>query len=146
LQLTPGTHRIGTDDDADIRLADWRGADTLLHVDASGVVRAQRIAARDDATVAAAESAQPAAETPRLPVPQEEVILLVDFVPMQFDDTILCVGADDAACPQTSICYRRCSPARRKRASRPNARSAIAIWARWSPVSRSARRSSACRC
>lgn len=100
LQLTPGTHRIGADDDADIRLADWRGADTLLHVDASGVVSAQRLAVGNtpadtpgtDETTSAQATAT-AAATP------EEVVLLVDFVPMQFDDTILCVGADDAVWP-----------------------------------------------
>jgi type III secretion protein D len=94
LQLTPGTHRVGADDDADIRLTDWRGADALLHVDASGVVSAQRVA--DAAAVSAAQGAdgQPAAS-----LAGEEVVLLVDFVPMQFDDMILCIGADDAAWP-----------------------------------------------
>ncbi|WP_144150257.1 type III secretion protein [Paraburkholderia sp. BCC1885] len=100
LQLTPGTHRIGADDDADIRLADWRGADTLLHVDASGVVSAQRLAPdHASAPQAANTDAALANSSPNLPVTQEEVILLVDFVPMQFDDTILCIGADDAAWP-----------------------------------------------
>ena len=101
LQLTPGTHRIGADDDADIRLADWRGADTLLHVDASGVVSAQRLAPGYGAAQETqhAEGAQQASGAPRSPAAQEEVVLLVDFVPMQFDDTILCVGADDAAWP-----------------------------------------------
>jgi type III secretion protein D len=88
LQLTPGTHRVGADDDADIRLTDWRGADALLHVDASGVVSAQRVAL---AQAQGTADAQPAGA--------EEVVLLVDFVPMQFDDMILCVGADDAVWP-----------------------------------------------
>ncbi|MFM0081601.1 type III secretion protein [Paraburkholderia sediminicola] len=93
LQLTPGTHRVGADDDADIRLTDWRGADALLHVDASGVVSAQRVAAAAVQTVDAAEG------EPAQPAVAEEVVLLVDFVPMQFDDMILCVGADDAVWP-----------------------------------------------
>ncbi|AXL50221.1 type III secretion protein [Paraburkholderia caffeinilytica] len=93
LQLTPGTHRVGADDDADIRLTDWRGADALLHVDASGVVSAQRVAA------AAAQTEDPADGQPAQPAIAEEVVLLVDFVPMQFDDMILCVGADDAVWP-----------------------------------------------
>ncbi|MFM0594576.1 type III secretion protein [Paraburkholderia dilworthii] len=95
LQLTPGTHRVGADDDADIRLTDWRGADALLHVDASGVVSAQRVAA----AVSAAQSAQTANGQAAAPLAGEEVVLLVDFVPMQFDDMILCIGADDAAWP-----------------------------------------------
>jgi type III secretion protein D len=90
LQLTPGTHRVGADDDADIRLTDWRGADALLHVDASGVTSAQRVAAAAVQAVDVADG-QPAVA--------EEVVLLVDFVPMQFDDMILCVGADDAVWP-----------------------------------------------
>ncbi|MFM0076341.1 type III secretion protein [Paraburkholderia sediminicola] len=93
LQLTPGTHRVGADDDADIRLTDWRGADALLHVDASGVVSAQRVAAAAVQTVDAANG------QPAQPAVAEEVVLLVDFVPMQFDDMILCVGADDAVWP-----------------------------------------------
>jgi type III secretion protein D len=103
LQLTPGTHRIGADDDADIRLADWRGADTLLHVDESGVVSAQRLAvAGTPATPPGMDDAAAAQATPATlaaPAVPEEVVLLVDFVPMQFDDTILCVGADDAVWP-----------------------------------------------
>lgn len=95
LQLTPGTHRVGADDDADIRLTDWRGADALLHVDASGVVSAQRVAA----AVSATQSAQTADGQAAAPHAGEEVVLLVDFVPMQFDDMILCIGADDAAWP-----------------------------------------------
>lgn len=94
LQLTPGTHRVGADDDADIRLTDWRGADALLHVDASGVVSAQRVA-----SAAAVSAAQVADGQAAAPLAGEEVVLLVDFVPMQFDDMILCIGADDAAWP-----------------------------------------------
>ncbi|MFM0647008.1 type III secretion protein [Paraburkholderia bryophila] len=93
LQLTPGTHRVGADDDADIRLTDWRGADALLHVDASGVVSAQRV------TVSEAQLATTADGQATAPLAGEEVVLLVDFVPMQFDDMILCIGADDAAWP-----------------------------------------------
>ncbi|MGF6768153.1 type III secretion protein D [Paraburkholderia sp. GAS199] len=91
LQLTPGAHRIGADDDADIRLTDWRGTDALLRVDASGVVSAQRVAA-----AAAVDSGSQIDAAPEV---AEEVVLLVDFVPMQFDETILCVGPDDAAWP-----------------------------------------------
>ncbi|CAE6731333.1 type III secretion protein [Paraburkholderia haematera] len=102
LQLAPGTHRVGADDDADIRLTDWRGADALLHVDASGVVSAQRVAAAAAQTADAAGTvgpADPAEGQPAQSAVAEEVVLLVDFVPMQFDDMILCVGTDDAVWP-----------------------------------------------
>jgi type III secretion protein D len=83
LQLAPGSHRIGSDDDADIRLTDWQGADALLEVDATGVVRITRAREAGDA------SAHTEAGT----------VLLIDFVPMQFDEMVLCVGPDAAAWP-----------------------------------------------
>jgi len=39
LQVAPGRHRIGSDDDADIRLTDWQGPDAVLNIDATGVTR-----------------------------------------------------------------------------------------------------------
>ncbi|AJX36109.1 hypothetical protein [Burkholderia oklahomensis] len=84
LQLAPGTHRIGSDDDAHIRLTDWHAPDLLMHVE-DDVVRA-RLVATD------IESATPAEDSP-------ELISFVDFVPMQFDGTVLCVGPDTAAWP-----------------------------------------------
>ncbi|MGV2292953.1 type III secretion protein [Trinickia sp. YCB016] len=101
LQLAPGTHRIGADDDADIRLTDWRGTHALLHIDASGVVSAQRAAApaAPETVPAAAEGQADAQDTQSAQHEGDEVVLLVDFVPMQFDETILCVGPDDAVWP-----------------------------------------------
>ncbi|MGN4220365.1 type III secretion protein, partial [Burkholderia gladioli] len=90
LQLAPGAHRIGTDDAADIRLTDWRGADLWLTVDDSGVVSAQAVAsANADADAAAGNPTSGPLET----------ILLIDFVPMQFDGTILCVGDETGVWP-----------------------------------------------
>ena len=86
LALTPGAHRIGTDDDADIRLTDWQGADATLDVDTTGVVRIAR-AQPDDA------EADDAAND------EAGDVLLVDFVPMQFGETVLCIGPDDVAWP-----------------------------------------------
>jgi type III secretion protein D len=87
LHLGAGAHRIGPDDDADIRISDWSGADVLLTVDETGVVSAQRLLPEQ----AASEGEPPAIDA--------GVVLLIDFVPMRFDDTVLCVGASDALWP-----------------------------------------------
>ncbi|ALK32525.1 hypothetical protein [Burkholderia plantarii] len=87
LQLAPGAHRIGTDDAADIRLTDWRGADLWLTVSDTGVVSAQAVASPTGAVDPGATSG-----------PLEQ-ILLVDFVPMQFEGTILCVGDENGVWP-----------------------------------------------
>ncbi|MGN4038917.1 type III secretion protein, partial [Burkholderia gladioli] len=88
LQLAPGAHRIGTDDAADIRLTDWRGADLWLTVDDSGVVSAQAVASANAGAAAGNPTSGPL-----------ETILLIDFVPMQFDGTILCVGDETGVWP-----------------------------------------------
>ncbi|MEB4734102.1 secretion protein, partial [Burkholderia contaminans] len=86
LQLAPGQHRVHGGADADIRLTDWSGPDVTLDVDPSGVVRAiTRIDAPD--TTPADTAAEP------------ETVILVDFVPMRFGETILCVGPDDVPWP-----------------------------------------------
>jgi type III secretion protein D len=78
--LAPGAHRIGRDDDADIQLTDWRGADVVLTVDESGAVCSERIG--DES--AALDPCK---------------TWMIDFVPMQFDDTVVCIGWADAAWP-----------------------------------------------
>ncbi|WP_414440799.1 type III secretion protein [Burkholderia sp. 22PA0106] len=93
LQLAPGAHRIGTDDAADIRLTDWRGGDLWLTVADTGVVSAQMVAAAPGTPEANAATAGTATSGPL------ETILLVDFVPMQFDGTILCVGDEAGVWP-----------------------------------------------
>ncbi|MFP6560951.1 secretion protein [Paraburkholderia sp. B3] len=78
LELTPGSHRIGADDDADIRLTDWQGPDAVLEADPADVIRISR----------------------ELPGDEEAGdVLLVDFVPMQFGETVLCIGPEDVAWP-----------------------------------------------
>lgn len=42
LRLSPAGYRLGADDDADIRISDWSGADLLLTLDEAGIVRARR--------------------------------------------------------------------------------------------------------
>jgi type III secretion protein D len=88
LQLVPGRHRVHGGADADIRLTDWTGADVTLDVDPSGVVRAVT-----RAEVPAGEAADAAVAV------ADETVILVDFVPMRFGDTILCVGPDDTPWP-----------------------------------------------
>ncbi|CAM2195154.1 type III secretion protein D [Paraburkholderia kururiensis] len=132
LRLSPGTHRIGPDDDADIRISDWRGADVLLAVDADGVVSARRVVAETADAAEAVEveggaagasagetgrfetggtrGANPASNLAADPATGATLadasspidpgtVLLVDFVPMQFGETVLCVGWSDAAWP-----------------------------------------------
>jgi type III secretion protein D len=102
LQLTPGTHRIGADDAADIRLTDWRGVDAMLHVDAAGVVTAQRASLATAVEVQIGERAtSTGGGAPPDVADQEtqEAVLLLDFVPMQFDDMILCIGPNDIEWP-----------------------------------------------
>ncbi|WP_206956895.1 secretion protein [Trinickia acidisoli] len=88
LELTHGLHRIGSDEEADVCLTDWQGPDATLDVDAADVVRITRDLAGNK-------------EGAGDPVDNEEAgsVLLVDFVPMQFDDLVLCIGPNDVAWP-----------------------------------------------
>jgi|GEM_PF-1054494 len=122
LRLSAGIHRIGADDDADIRISDWRGDDVSLFVDASGVVSARRILPVD--ALAQGEPGIDRAPDPdtgansstRIHADRDNdgeqgarhaaqnddepgTVILLDFVPMQFGDTVICIGSDDAAWP-----------------------------------------------
>ena len=112
LRLGEGSYRVGADDDADIRISDWRGMDVQLAVDATGLVTARRMVpepelATEESTAAAADSSEPrlqaVAENGTVPEGEAPLdpgtVLLVDFVPMQFDDTVLCVGPADVVWP-----------------------------------------------
>nr|WKF60266.1 hypothetical protein HUO10_004787 [Paraburkholderia busanensis] len=170
VHLDPGAYRIGADDDADIQLTDWRGADVLLVVEANGAVSSQRLdtgavhgealagnaatpagspvdseaaaAQRTDAEAQAnvetnavaeaeAEAAEQAetetateakkahtesrrhhentaapdappahdAQAPSAATLDPGKVWMVDFVPMQFDDTVVCIGWADATWP-----------------------------------------------
>jgi type III secretion protein D len=94
--LTPGMYRIGADDDADIHLTDWRGEDVLLTMDESGAVCSERKEAPRE-VAEASEQADQAEEGDATLDPGKT--WLVDFVPMQFDDTVVCIGWADAAWP-----------------------------------------------
>jgi type III secretion protein D len=97
LHLNGGAHRIGSDEDADIRISDWSGADVLLTVDETGVVSTQRLVPECEA-LAQGDGERTAARDEALTL-EPGTVLLVDFVPMRFDETVLCVGASDAAWP-----------------------------------------------
>lgn len=116
LRIGAGFYRVGSDDDADIRISDWRGVDVQLAVDGTGLVSALRLElepqtaaiADDDATAGADAAApperrasedRPEAAAGGEPAMDPGTVLLVDFVPMQFDDTVLCVGPPDTVWP-----------------------------------------------
>jgi type III secretion protein D len=110
LRLGTGAHRIGADDDADIRISDWHGDDVLLIVDASGVVSARRMmeVMAGDFAAQSNESSSINNESNdgtqgAFPTLQDEdepgTVILLEFVPMQFGDTVVCIGSDDAAWP-----------------------------------------------
>jgi type III secretion protein D len=119
LKLVPGAYRLAADDDADIRLSDWTGAELVLTIDPQDTVHARRGAApangdnvnahhavtHDEPIEQHAKSPAQMLDqrtiTPSSEVTQqgEEPILLLDFVPMQFDDTVICVGPADSSWP-----------------------------------------------
>lgn len=108
LHLSAGVHRVGADDDADIRISDWSGADILLTVDETDIVSAQRLLPESEALAhgdweqTAAQDGSTAPEPNEHPVVESMDpgrVLLIDFVPMRFDETVLCVGASDAVWP-----------------------------------------------
>ncbi|WP_421377482.1 secretion protein [Paraburkholderia sp. DD10] len=96
LRLGIGTHRIGADDDADIRISDWRGDDVLLGLDEGGIVTARRLT---PVTVEADDAANARQGEPADLDEEPGTVILIEFVPMQFGDTVLCVGSTDAAWP-----------------------------------------------
>lgn len=116
VRLAPGVYRVAADDDADIRLSDWTGADLTLTVDGDNVVTAIRAATNSievgltsaqhpskDGHVTGQNGSQGAAvaSNSRATAETEQVepVLLLDFVPVQFDDTVVCIGPSDARWP-----------------------------------------------
>ncbi|MDY7802322.1 HrpD5 family protein [Burkholderia stagnalis] len=87
IALDAGEHRIGAGEDAEIRITDWRDGDLLLSIDAQGVTRARR------ATPVPPETAADPFDADGSP------LLILDFVPVPFGETALCVGPADGAWP-----------------------------------------------
>ncbi|KWN14694.1 hypothetical protein WT83_16505 [Burkholderia territorii] len=81
LLLTSRQYQIHDGVDADIRLTDWTDARVTLDVDPSGGVSIVTHKAAPGGLVAG------------------ETVILTDFVPMRFGDTILCVGPHDLPWP-----------------------------------------------
>ncbi|MFM0670861.1 secretion protein [Paraburkholderia sediminicola] len=100
LRLETGVHRIAADDDADVRISDWRGTDVLLTVHEGGLVDTRRVEPVAVAEQAQGDELSSAEETGATPETAEVgTVMLIDFVPMQFGDTVLCVGNADEAWP-----------------------------------------------
>jgi type III secretion protein D len=87
VRLNDGQHYVvGAGDEADICISDWHGANLLLAVDETGLVRATHGGA-DDGDGDGGPSG--------LGVP----VLIPDLVAVKFDDTVLCVGPTEMAWP-----------------------------------------------
>jgi type III secretion protein D len=112
LRLGEGVYRVSADDDADIRISDWRGEDVQLAVDATGVVTARSMVREPelatpegaggvpDSPAGAQRAAAASGSVPETaPLPDPGTVFLIDFVPMQFGDTVLCVGPADVVWP-----------------------------------------------
>ncbi|WP_324658265.1 HrpD5 family protein [Burkholderia thailandensis] len=87
IALDAGEHRIGAGDDAEVRITDWRDGDLLLSIDAQGTTRARRAASVPTETAADPFDAD------------GSPLLMLDFVPVPFGETALCVGPADGAWP-----------------------------------------------
>ncbi|MHA7338553.1 type III secretion system protein, partial [Burkholderia pseudomallei] len=87
IALDAGEHRIGAGEDAEIRITDWRDGDLLLSIDAQGVTRARRAAGMPPETAADRFDAD------------GSPLLMLDFVPVPFGETALCVGPERGAWP-----------------------------------------------
>ncbi|CAD6555330.1 type III secretion protein [Paraburkholderia sabiae] len=102
--LAPGLHRIDADDDADIRITDWTGPSAIVEVGENDVVTVRRLAA--DVPVNVEEEAQSVdANEPEAHASSNETVedtapvFMLDFLPMQFDQSVICIGPDDVEWP-----------------------------------------------
>lgn len=100
--LGPGLYRIDADDDADIRITDWTGPSAIVEVGDGDVVTVRRLAAQEAAVNANDEA--PHNETDTQAAEAERVedtapVFMLDFLPMQFDQSVICIGPDDVEWP-----------------------------------------------
>ncbi|TCG09939.1 type III secretion protein [Paraburkholderia steynii] len=100
--LGPGLYRIDADDDADIRITDWTGPSAIVEVGDSDVVTVRRLAVQEAGVDASDEASNN--ETDKQDVEAERVedtasIFMLDFLPMQFDQSVICIGPDDVEWP-----------------------------------------------
>lgn len=94
VHLGPGKYSIGADVDADIYLSDWSGCAMPLLVSEDGQVRGWR----SEAEPHCSDSVTHASDE-RDAVPQCNDRLLTDLVPVQFCNTVFCVGPVDKPWP-----------------------------------------------
>ncbi|MGF6971843.1 hypothetical protein QFZ94_000270 [Paraburkholderia sp. JPY465] len=108
LRLSVGAHRIAANDAADICITDWRGDDVSLVVESGGVVSARRVAegraaAKDGSKKRSNKSQGDDASQGGIHPWQSDnepgTVLLLDFTPMQFGETVICIGPVDAPWP-----------------------------------------------
>ncbi|BEU26791.1 type III secretion protein [Paraburkholderia sp. 22B1P] len=100
--LGPGLFRIDADDDADIRITDWTGPSAIVEVGDSDVVTVRRLAAQVTAVDANDEATHREADTQDIehePVQDTAPVFMLDFLPMQFDQSVICIGPDDVEWP-----------------------------------------------
>ena len=94
--LAPGPHRIDADDDADIRITDWTGPPAVVEVSDSDVVTVRRLAVQEaDASAEHSETEAPSRDA----VEDTAPVFMLDFLPMQFDQSVICVGPGDVEWP-----------------------------------------------
>ena len=95
--LGPGRYRIDADDDADIRITDWTGSSAVVEVGDSDVVTVRRLAAQAPHVDASDEAGTQGPEAER--VEDTAPVFMLDFLPMQFDQSVICIGPDDVEWP-----------------------------------------------
>src|SRR5690349_7924108 len=95
--LGPGRYRIDADDDADIRITDWTGPSAVVEVGDSDVVTVRRLAAQAPHVDASDEAGTQGPEAER--VEDTAPVFMLDFLPMQFDQSVICIGPDDVEWP-----------------------------------------------
>ncbi|MCA8002733.1 FHA domain-containing protein [Burkholderia metallica] len=106
--LCPGRHRIDAEDDADIRITDWTGPSVIVEVNDARLVVVRRLpqnGASDSVSddLVAANAIQPNEVVAHDTFAQDSAdttpVLMLDFLPMQFDQSVICVGPDDVEWP-----------------------------------------------
>ncbi|WP_109477465.1 type III secretion protein [Paraburkholderia sp. C35] len=95
--LSPGPYRIDADDDADIRITDWTGPSAIVEVGDSDVVTVRRLATQQADVTAGDDNGTH--ETANEGVEDTAPVFMLDFLPMQFDQSVICIGPDDMEWP-----------------------------------------------
>jgi type III secretion protein D len=102
--LAPGLHRLDADDDADIRITDWTGPSAIVEVGENDVVTVRRLAADvpvnvEEETQSVDDKEPEAHASSNETVEDTAPVFMLDFLPMQFDQSVICIGPDDVEWP-----------------------------------------------